>query len=73
MTPFARALSRLGLSQAEAAAALDVPYDTLASWCQGRRKTPASVWPKIAALAQKRGADCVALAREIEALVRDAA
>ena len=66
MTPFAAVLARLGLSQAEAAVALGVPLDTLKSWSSGRRRVPPRIWTALATLARQRGADCVALAAEIE-------
>lgn len=66
MTTIASILARLGLSQSDAAAALGVRLDTVKSWSSGRRRVPPRIWPEIAALAHQRGADCVALAAEIE-------
>lgn len=71
-TLFSAALSRLGLSQAEAAAALGVRIDTLKSWACGRRVPPETIWPEIAELARRRAVDMRELAREIERRIRAA-
>lgn len=43
-TLYAACLSRLGLSQAEAAALHNVRIDTVKSWSAGRNPVPAGVW-----------------------------
>lgn len=44
MTTFKSAISICGLSTREAAALLDVSYDTAKSWSQGRNAPPMGVW-----------------------------
>jgi hypothetical protein len=43
-TLYAACLSRLGLSQAEAAVLHDVRLDTVKSWSAGRNPVPAGAW-----------------------------
>jgi hypothetical protein len=65
MTPYRLLLSRVGLSQADAAALHGVRLDTVKSWCAGRNPAPAGVVGDLRALYafQRRSADeAVALA-----------
>jgi hypothetical protein len=65
MTPYRLLLSRVGLSQADAAALHGVRLDTVKSWCVGRNPAPVGVIKEIRALyvAQRQSADeAVALA-----------
>jgi hypothetical protein len=67
MTPYRLLLSRVGLSQADAAALHGVRLDTVKSWCAGRNPAPAGVIADLRALyaAQRRSADqALALAAE---------
>jgi len=59
MTPYRLLLSRVGLSQADAAALHDVRLDTVKSWCAGRNPAPAGVIANLRALYafQRRAAD----------------
>ena len=59
MTPYRLLLSRVGLSQADAAALHKVRLDTVKSWCAGRNPAPAGVFAELRALyaRQKQAAD----------------
>jgi hypothetical protein len=59
MTPYRLLLSRVGLSQADAAALHGVRLDTVKSWCAGRNPAPAGVIADLRALYafQRRAAD----------------
>jgi len=59
MTPYRLLLSRVGLSQADAAALHGVRLDTVKSWCAGRNPAPAGVIAELRALYafQRRAAD----------------
>lgn len=46
-TLFSAVLSRLGLSQSEAAELLGVRPDTVKSWAAGRRNVPPGVWDEL--------------------------
>jgi hypothetical protein len=48
-TLYAACLSRLGLSQIEAAAYHGVPLPTIKSWAQGRRTVPPGIWAELRA------------------------
>lgn len=48
-TLYAACLSRLGLTQPEAAALHDVALVTVKSWAQGKRAVPAGVWAELRA------------------------
>ena len=50
MTPYRLLLSRVGLSQADAAALHKVRLDTVKSWCAGRNAAPAGVFAELRAL-----------------------
>ena len=52
-TVYAAALSRLGLSHAEAAELHAVRKDTVHSWASGRNRVPAGVWDDLRALEAK--------------------
>lgn len=52
-TIYAACLSRLGLSQAEAAALHNVRLDTVKSWSSGRNPVPAGVWDDLRDLEDK--------------------
>jgi hypothetical protein len=70
MTPYRLLLSRVGLSQADAAALHSVRLDTVKSWCTGRNPVPAGVITDLRALYafQRRSADeAVALAAKAPA------
>jgi hypothetical protein len=59
MTPYRLLLSRVGLSQADAAALHKVRLDTVKSWCAGRNPAPAGVLAELRGLyaRQKQAAD----------------
>jgi len=48
-TLYAACLSRLGLTQAEAATLHGVRLDTVKSWCAGRNRVPAGAWDDLRA------------------------
>lgn len=50
MTPYRLLLSRVGLSQADAATLHQVRLDTVKSWCAGRSRAPAGVIAELRAL-----------------------
>ena len=58
MSPYRLLLSRVGLSQADAASLHQVRLDTIKSWCAGRARAPAGVISELRALygRQKRAA-----------------
>lgn len=72
-TLFSAALARMGLTQAEYAAARGHSRAAVANWATGRCAVPDAEWPEIAALARSRSTDLRALVREIEAMIRKAA
>lgn len=47
MTPYRLLLSRVGLSQADAATMHQVRLDTVKSWCAGRNRAPAGVMAEL--------------------------
>lgn len=48
-TLYAACLSRLGLSQVEAAALHDVSLQTVKNWCVGRSAVPQGIWDELRA------------------------
>lgn len=46
-TLYAACLSRLGLSQTEAAALHNVGLQTVKNWCSGRVAVPNGIWPEL--------------------------
>lgn len=50
MTPYRLLLSRVGLSQADAATLHQVRLDTIKSWCAGRARAPSGVIAELRAL-----------------------
>lgn len=62
MTPYRLLLSRVGLSQADAATLHQVRLDTIKSWCGGRRGAPPGALAELRALhAQQKQAAAEAL------------
>lgn len=55
-TLYAACLSRLGLSQSEAATLHNVSFDTVKSWASGRNRLPPGIWDELRA-AEARIAD----------------
>lgn len=49
-TLYAACLSRLGLSQAEAAALHDVSLQSVKNWCAGRSSPPTGIWDELRAV-----------------------
>ena len=66
MTLFATVLSRLGLSQTEAAAFLKVRPDTIKSWGAGRNPVPDGIWADLQRLAEKQQAAADAILAAME-------
>lgn len=68
MTPYRLLLSRVGLSQADAAAMHGVRLDTVKSWCASRNRAPAGVIAELRALHSKQrraAAEGIALAGKV--------
>lgn len=79
-TLYAACLSRLGLSQAEAAALHEARLDTVKSWSSGRREIPAGVWADLRAYeagivdrseAMREAWEDAGEVRDIDAIVAD--